>query len=248
MFRVLCSILVLLCSTTLVTASERLIVFVPASLGDVVKSLANSYRNQHGQEAVLSIAGTAQLARQLDAGAPADIFISADRRWMDWAQKRDLIDTPSKTAFAGNRLVLAIARQGAVPAEPKTLVTQNPFAMGEPDSVPVGHYARQALEKLGWWKEARENAVYSENARLTLRRLARGEVGSAIVYITDFAFEPKVKTAMTFEQNTHTPIVYWAAKTSGTSKDADGFLNFLSSSAAQTILSVAGFSAAPEVN
>ncbi|MEE9314249.1 MAG: molybdate ABC transporter substrate-binding protein [Rhizobiaceae bacterium] len=222
-------------------AAERLVVFTPSSLGDVLSEIAMAYENRSGQKIVLSIAGTSQLARQLEAGAPADIFMSADRRWMDWAIDKSLIDEKSQVSFASNRLVLAVRSETENWADPKALLTQFPFAMGEPDSVPAGHYAREALRAKGWWSEAKSHAVYGENVRVALRRVVLGEVGAAIVYGSDIAVEPGVKSLLVFPSDSHTAIAYIVAQTENAKTGAGDFISFLTTPAAGAIFARAGF-------
>ncbi len=241
MFRVLFSIIVLIGFRASAFAADRLVVFTPSSLTEVMGKVANGFEKYHGQKVVLSIGGTSQLARQLKAGAPADIFISADRRWMDWVTEKRLIVPNSRVEFAGNRLVVAVRSETENWVDIEALITQFPFAMGEPDSIPVGQYAREALTHRGWWKMAKTQAVYGENVRVTLRRVALGEVGAAIVYATDAIVEPSVKVMMTFSPESHSPIAYWAAITPRSKKDGEEFINYLGSAEAGVIFAEAGF-------
>ena len=222
-------------------AAEKLIVFTPSSLINVMEEIANAFEKDQGQKVVLSIGGTSQLARQLKAGAPADVFISADQRWMDWVNENKLIDENSQAVFAGNRLVVAVRVETENWADIEALLTQFPFAMGEPDSVPVGQYGREALIFKGWWGRAKSHAVYGENVRVTLRRVALGEVGAAIVYATDAIVEPSVRVLMTFPSESHSSISYWIARTSMAKTGAAEFLEFLKSSTAGAIFARAGF-------
>ncbi|MEM9732732.1 MAG: molybdate ABC transporter substrate-binding protein [Pseudomonadota bacterium] len=222
-------------------AQKRLVVFAPASMGDVMGHLADAFVAQGGTRPVFSVAGTAQLARQVVAGAPADIFISADERWMDHVVEKGAVESAVVVPFAGNGLVLAVRTDVGSETEPETLLTKSRFAMGAPDSVPAGTYGRAALQARGWWELAKPQAVYSENVRLALKWLARGEVGAALVYATDVAAEPMVKSAFTFAQGDHPPIRYFAAPIGQPSAKAEVFLNFLASPAAQDALKRAGF-------
>ena len=228
--------------------SEKLIVFAPASMSDVLTDIARSYEDQSGDEVVLSFAGTQQLARQLDAGAPANYFITADKQWMDWVQKRGRIDGESLKVIAGNRLVLAVRNEVENWADVNGLLTESRFAMAEPDSVPAGRYTKQALESRGIWEKAKAKAVFGENARITLRRLAMGEVTSAIVYGTDVAVEPDVKTLFVFPPVTHETIAYWGGYVPpDKSESALAFANFLSGDKAGAIFAKAGFLPPPDL-
>lgn len=234
-------------STFGVRAADSILVFAPASMTDVLQDVAAEYRAKSAAPIVFSFAGTQHLARQLDAGAPADIYITADQEWMDWAIERDLVVGDSLTTLVGNRMVIAVRNEVENWVDLKALLTRDRFAMAEPDSVPAGRYARQTLEKQGLWEAVKEQAVYTDNVRTTLRRLARGEVTSAIVYATDAEIEPAVRPLFVLPENSHDPITYWAAKTpAGEQKPvvAD-FLNFLESDAAWQVFSKAGFQPSP---
>lgn len=227
-------------------ASEPLLVFAPASMTDVLNDLADAYEKHSSQQLVLSFAGTPQLARQLDAGAPAHLFVSADREWMKWVADRDLAAPQDVFALAGNQLVVAVRREVENWADLDGLLSENRFAMAEPEFVPAGRYARQALIQRGIWQAASTQAVYGDNVRTTLRRLARGEVAAAIVYETDSAIEPNVRTLFTFPAGSHEPIVYWATPV-GEDRSAETarLIEFLRGGEASAIMAKAGFTTAP---
>ena len=206
-----------------------------------IKQIADAFDASNGGTTKISIASTAQLARQIDAGAPADIFISADHLWMDWLENKKHILANSRTAIAGNKLVVAVRRETENWVSIEALVTKSRFAMAEPERVPAGRYAKQALTSKGWWKEAQGQAAYGENVRITLRRLALGEVPAAIVYASDLTVEPEVRTAFTFADGDHDPIVYQAAATMTENPAAASFLDFLKAPKARSIFSQAGF-------
>ena len=223
-------------------ARDTVVVFAPSSMQEVFDDIGRVFQVQTKQRVVFSYAGTQQLARQLEAGAPADLFITADRAWMDWLIERDLVDTGSIFALAGNRLVLAVHKEVENWASPDKLMTEDRFAMAEPIAVPAGRYAKQALEKRGIWDKAQTKAVYGDNVRITVRRLARGEVSAAIVYATDAAIEPEVKSLLVFDQNSHQPINYWAARTvHGTTPKARQFYEFLTQPTTAALFVRAGF-------
>lgn len=226
-------------------AAEKLLLFAPSSMTDVMAQVARSYTTETGQDVVVSVAGTAQLARQLDNGAPADVFISADEVWIDWLADRQLMEKGQAQVFAGNNLVVAVRNETENWVDVKAAVSVARFAMAEPEAVPAGRYARQALGSLGLWEKASRNAVFGENVRVTLRQLALGEVGAAIVYATDAAIEPLVRTAWTFPADSHDPVKYIAGPVRGAKPGADGFVEHLQSAAAQALLRKAGFTRAP---
>jgi len=226
-------------------ASDRIVVFAPASMSDVLNEIAQKYQSKHGVLPLLSYAGTQQLARQLEAGAPADVFITADRLWMDWAQQKDLLDTQTIRPIAGNKLVVAVRREVENWADISGLLEQDRFGMAEPISVPAGRYAKQALEHLKLWSKVQGNAVFGDNVRVTVRRLALGEVGAALVYGTDVAAEPDVRTLYTFSSEAHEPITYLAAL-AGRQNKGTAFLSFLASPEAGAAFAKFGFAPAPE--
>ncbi len=231
---------------SLVAAQEKLLVFAPASMTDVMRSLATSYTKTSGSDVQLSIAGTAQLARQIDNGAPADVFISADKFWVDWLKERQRLAENSVKVIAGNDLVIAVRNETENWIDPQALLTDARFAMAEPLSIPAGRYARQAMEELGIWKQAQTQAVFGENVRVTLRQLALGEVGAAVIYATDVAVEPSVKTAWMFPADSYDKVQYFATVVDGASRNGDKFLEFLLSKQAQNILKTAGFKSVVE--
>ena len=236
----------LLCTSTPADA-QKLLIFAPSSMSDVMGSLVKDFNRETEASALLSIAGTPQLARQLDAGAPADIFVSADRDWMDWAVSRDLIEPENIFQLAGNSLVVAVRKEVENWADIDGLLTSTRFAMAEPNSVPAGRYAQQALSNKGLWEKAKPFAEFGDNVRITTRRLARGEVAAAIVYETDVLVEPGIKTIFTFSEKAHDPIIYWAAKVRRTAHpDTPKFIQYLSSNQARQLLTEAGFAPPPQ--
>ena len=162
---------------------------------EVIGKLNEAFEDQHGITAIASIAGTAQLARQVEAGAPAHIFISADRKWGDYLAKTGNIVPVTRRSIAKNTLVVAVRRETENWADVEKLLTTGRFSMAEPENIPAGRYAKEALENLNWWPDAKTHAVFGENVRVALRSLARGEVDAAIVYQTDLRADPDVRAA-----------------------------------------------------
>ena len=221
--------------------SAKLLVFAPASMTEVMADLKAQFEYESGNKVVISVAGTGQLARQLEAGAPAGVFISADKSWIEWLDQRKLLKSDTKIPIAQNELVLAVRNETENWLDVEKLLTESRFSMGEPNSVPAGAYARKALQNAGLWKKARVNAVYSENVRVTLRKVAMGEVGSAVVYKTDLRVEPSVREAFNFAMTDADPIVYWGAVTKVGSAEAALFLAYLKSEKAIETLRKFGF-------
>jgi molybdate transport system substrate-binding protein len=188
------------------------------------------------------------LARQIDQGAPADIFISADLDWMDWVQERHLINTQTRETLLGNALVLVeaadanVAFKFAPGADLAAVLGDSRLAVGEVNSVPAGKYAKEALEKLGMWAGVENKLAQTDNVRAALSFVARGEARFGIVYATDAKAEPKVKVVATFPNTSHPPILYPAALTaSSRNPDAAAFLAYLRSPTAVRLFVEQGF-------
>ncbi len=164
--------------------TEKLTVFAAASMKDAIERAAGEYQAAGGDEVVVSFASSSVLARQIEAGAPADVYISANTDWMAYLVERDLVRADSETIIAGNNLVIAAA-EGTDPVDSPDALLDQRFAMGDPSHVPAGKYARTALENLGLWKDVEKNAVFGENVRVALELASRGEVKAAIVYGSD---------------------------------------------------------------
>ena len=222
-------------------------VFAAASLADVLQELGDSYQKSRGVAVNFSFASTAVLARQIEAGAAADVFIAADQAWMDYLQTRSLVQAASRRAVAGNRLVLIAPADSVVQwhigaAVPLAAALHGGrLATGDPDSVPLGRYARAALTQLGLWDSVADRLVRADDARVALVFVVRGEAPLGIVYATDALLEPRVRVVATFPAASHPPIVYPAALTSGAAVQAGGFLQFLASPLARERLRHYGF-------
>jgi molybdate transport system substrate-binding protein len=232
-------------------AEQPVTVFAAASLSDVLEAVGRAYETQGGGQVVFSFASSSALARQIEASGGADIFISADRDWMDELGKRGLLAPGTRRDLAGNRLVL-IAPAGsnvAVKVAPHVdllaALHGGRLALADPDSVPAGKYARAALAALGVWDSVTPHLAPAENVRAALAYVARGEAPLGIVYATDAKAEPRVKLVGTFPDDTHPPIVYSAALLKGAKPQAKAFLAFLTSAKARTIFTRAGFLTPP---
>lgn len=221
------------------TAAEKVLVFAAASMKDAVEEAATQFKAKTGTDVTVSFAASSVLAKQIEAGAPASIFISADNDWMDYLQTRKLIFAPSRRVIAGNALVIAAAKSDG--AKGIDLLKAGRFAMGDPSNVPAGKYGKAALEKLRFWGEVEKNAVFAENVRVALQYVNRGEVNAAIVYASDLAAAPDLIEAYRFPASSHQPIVYPAALVGEGTVEAKGFLDFLSSAAGQAIMKAKGF-------
>lgn len=223
-------------------------VFAAASLTDSLKQVADIYKSRTGKTVTLSFGASSILARQIEQGAQADIFFSADTDWMDYLAKGGHIATASRKDLLGNQLVL-IAAPDARPAPriaPGFNLTgaldDGRLALADPASVPAGKYGKAALVALGVWDSIAPKVVNAENVRVALEYVARGEAPYGIVYATDAKVAPQVKLAGTFPENTHAPIVYPVALTATAAPNARDFLAFLSSAQARAVFEKAGFS------
>jgi molybdate transport system substrate-binding protein len=222
-------------------AAEGPTVFAAASMKEALEATAEAFEAEGGAAPVFSFAASSVLARQIEAGAPADIFISGDEEWMDWLSERGLIAPETRRIVARNSLVVAGA-EGAAPVEdPGEVLAAGRFAMGDPAHVPAGRYAQAALERLEIWEEVRPHAVFGENVRVALELVRRAEVGAAIVYASDLRAAPELAVLFTFPADAHPPIVYPAAAVAGGDAEAVAFLDFLSGATGQRILAGHGF-------
>ena len=227
---------------------SRTLVFAAASLTDALTTIAQNYEAETGRKIVVSYAGSSVLARQIEAGSPASIFISADEAWMDELAKRHLIKPDSRSDLLANRLVLI------APAASTTLLKIAPdfpllnalgerrLAVADPVVVPAGRYARAALTSLGVWASVQDHLAQAENVRLALAYVARGEAPFGIVYETDAMLEKKVRIVDVFPASSHPPIVYPVALTTGADGNAQDFLKYLHSEKAQAVFRKLGFS------
>lgn len=197
-------------------ANEGVTVFAASSLTSAVTEISQRYTKASGQRVRLSFAGSSALARQIAAGAPADIYLSANRDWMDYLAQRGLIEADSRTARIGNRLVLIVPTGSPSQSMvidraldlPKLLAPDGRIAMGDPAHVPAGAYAQQALSQLGLWAAAAPRLARLDNVRHALTLVERGETPLGIVYATDAKITGKVRVIGTFPADSHPTITY----------------------------------------
>jgi len=227
--------------------AQPILVFDAASLADVVEYLGRSFTGTSHVPVKSSPAASSALAKQIEAGAAADVFFSADREWMDYLDQRKLLRPGSRHDVARNRLVLI------APADSKVSVKiargfdllkalgDGKLATGDPDSVPVGKYAHAALEKLGVWNGVAPRIVRAENVRSALAFVARGEAPLGIVYRTDALADKRVRIVDEFPEDSHPPIVYPIALTTRAGPAAQRFLDFVTSDTAKPIFRHYGF-------
>jgi molybdate transport system substrate-binding protein len=224
-----------------------LTVFGAASLTNALQDLGDSFTQQSAIPVKFSFAASSVLARQIESGAQADIFFSADLEWMDYLQSRGLIDRASRHDVLGNRLVLIapadskIALKIAANFPLATALGKGRLATGDPDSVPAGRYARSALTTLGVWNEVADRIVRAESVRSALMFVDRGEVPLGIVYETDALIDPKVRVVDFFPANSHLPITYPIALTSSAGPAAQKFLDYIRGPAGELVFKKYGF-------
>jgi molybdate transport system substrate-binding protein len=233
------------------TAQERqrqeLVVFAAASLTDVLGELSAHWEKISGTRVKLSFAASSVLARQIEAGGKADVFLPADQEWMDYLQSRRLIDESTRRNIVGNRLVLIAPADSRVDLEIvhgfrlSEALAGGRLATGDPDTVPVGRYARSALLSLGVWEHIQDRLVRADNVRSAMMFVARGETPLGIVYLTDALADPKVRIVDTFPENRHAPVTYPAAATKGRPDMALDYLDFLGSPGARDTWKRFGF-------
>jgi molybdate transport system substrate-binding protein len=228
----------LLLFSTHAGAEARMLVFAAASLKNALDEANAAY----GSAVVASYAASSALARQIERGAPAQVFISADTAWMDHLERNNLLQAGSRRNLLGNRLVWVIPASGVVAAEPlAALGKHGRLAVADPQHVPAGRYAKSALDELGLWDSLAGRIAAAENARAALALVARGEAPLGIVYETDAEAEPKVKIAGRIDHTLHPPIVYPAAALRSASPAAGPYLEFLLSPRAARIFRKHGF-------
>jgi molybdate transport system substrate-binding protein len=226
-------------------------VFAAASLTDVLQSLADGFTRQTTIPVRFSFAASSTLARQIENGAPADVFFSADVAWMDYLQARDHIAAASRRDLLGNHLVLVAPAGNAIslrvgPHFPMAATLgKDHWVTGDPDSVPVGRYARESLTQLGVWGELEPRLVRADSVRAALALVDRGEVPLGIVYATDAKSDPGVRVVDVFPDDTHVPIVYPAALTPSAGAAAARFLAWIGSAAARPTFEKFGFTVLP---
>jgi molybdate transport system substrate-binding protein len=227
---------------------RELLVFGAASLKNALDDANAQYQSGSGRKVVVSYGASSALARQIENGAPADIFISADLDWMDFVAERKLIKPETRFNLLGNKLVLIAPADRAInltiaPNFPLAQALGNGrLAMADPGSVPAGKYGKAALEALGVWASVAGKIAPAPDVRATLVFVSRGEAPLGIVYQTDAAADQGVKIVGAFPESTHPPIVYpVAVTTASTNPDAGAYVNYLKSPAARPAFEKQGF-------
>ena len=241
-----CMLLVTCCGAGGREGERGITVYVAASMSDVLTEAAPAFTRQSGINVGLEFASSGSLARKIEAGAPTDLFISANKKWIDYLEEKRIISSVDRKIIARNQLVCVepvIEPTGITSAQ--QLLRAQRISIGDPEHVPAGAYAREALVHHGLWDALNRQGklVFAMTVRVALAFVEQGEVSGGIVYKTDALLTDKVKVAFNFSQETHTPITYHASVVSGTKKveNARRFLGFISSEAFHSILLKRGF-------
>jgi molybdate transport system substrate-binding protein len=228
--------------------AEDVIVFAAASLKNALDAVAADWTKETGNTAAISYAASSALAKQIEEGAPADIYFSADLDWMDYLQERSLIDPKTRESLLGNDIVLIAGGTEAAPIaigpgfDLAGALNGGRLAMADVQAVPAGKYGKAALERLGVWPSVADHVAQAENVRAALMLVSTGEAPLGIVYATDAVAEDRVTVVGTFPEASHPPIVYPVARTAASSNDAAAaFLAFLATGAAHARFEAQGF-------
>jgi molybdate transport system substrate-binding protein len=249
MIRILAALFLFVATFASPARAADLTVFAAASLTNAMKDIGVAWQKQGGAPIHFSFDSSSTLARQIDHGAPANLYASADMKWMDWVQQKKLIADDTRKTLLGNSLVLVmphnhlqhvtISRSFNLAA---LLGTDGRLAVGDPAHVPAGLYAKEALTHLGLWQSVENRLASAENVRAALLLVERGETPAGIVYSTDAAVAPGVGIAGTFPADSHKPIAYpFAVTRAGDTKEARALMTFLEGPAASAIFVKYGF-------
>ncbi|BDM62848.1 molybdate ABC transporter substrate-binding protein [Shewanella sp. NFH-SH190041] len=230
-------------------AKEKVTVFAAASLTNALSEIGQQFDKTHDTDVVFSFASSSTLARQIAQGAPADIFLSANQKWMDYLVDEHAVDTPTRVTLLKNTLVLIAPKNSKlqhVPLNPdwdiKASLDGSRMAVGNPDHVPAGRYAEQALKNLGLWQQAQPLLASANNVRAALALVERGEAPLGIVYGTDAQIAKDVKVVATFPATSHKPIEYPLVLVNQKPNNAShAFYNYLQGQAAKAVFLKYGF-------
>ncbi|WP_137931852.1 molybdate ABC transporter substrate-binding protein [Mesorhizobium comanense] len=229
-------------------ADDKLTVFAAASLKDALDAVNKACEKKVGEAATISYAASSALAKQIEGGAPADVFVSADLDWMKYLSDKKLTKPETEVQLLGNQIVLVAPKDSKVKTKVEKgfdlakLLGDGKLAMGDFKAVPAGKYGKAALESLGVWSSVEGKVAQAENVRAALKLVSTGEAPLGIVYATDAKADKTVKVVGTFPEDSHPPIIYPIAQTADSKdKDAPAFLKCVESSAAAKIFKEQGF-------
>jgi len=231
-----------------VAQDKTITVFIAASMKNAIDDINAAFLKTSGVKVVASYAASSALARQIEQGAPADIFASADLDWVDYAAQKKLIKDDTRVNLLGNKLVLIAPKDSRVDTvaigpglDLAKLIGDGRIATADVNAVPVGKNAKSSLEKLGIWASVEKKFAMAENARAALALVARGEAVLGIVYETDAKVEPSVKILGAFPPDSHPAIVYPVAATTNAKPEAAAYLAFLRGATAKAVFEQYGF-------
>ena len=227
-------------------AEDKVTVFAAASLTNALTEISTQYEKDKAVKIVHSFASSSVLAKQIESGAPADIYISADSKWMNYLQDKKLIDIASRKDLLGNKLVIVVPKGRSFKVQfDKSFEFSKAFdgrlCTGDIDAVPAGIYAKESLVKLAWWDAIKTRIVGAQDVRGALAFVERGECAAGIVYETDAKISNKVEVVGVFPEDTHSPVVYPVALITNKNTGKDYFM-YLQSAEALEIFKKFGFS------
>jgi molybdate transport system substrate-binding protein len=234
---------------TALSASDTVTVFAAASTTNAVTEIGDIFSKRNQERFLPSFASSSTLAKQIENSAPADVYISANVRWMNYLEEKQLIETGTRIDLLSNRIVLIVPGDSGViqvqlaPGfDLLTIIGDGRLSMGDPDHVPAGIYGKHALESLGVWASIEKRVARSKDVRAALALVERGEAPVGLVYATDAAITNKVKVVGTFPQTCHPPIIYPVAVVAGKRSPAtERFMALLRSSEARAVFEKYGF-------
>src|SRR4051812_23511093 len=239
---------IIMCGAPALAQDKGLTVFAAASMKNALDDIDAAYTAKTGVRITVSYAASSTLAKQIEQGAPADAFISADTDWMDYAVSKETISAPTRVNLIGNGIVLIAPKDSKIDdvkigpgLDLAKLAGDGRIATGDVKAVPAGKYAKAALEKLGAWQAAQSKFAMADSVRAALTLVARGEATLGIVYATDAKIEPGIKIVGTFPPDSHPAIVYPVAATTTASPQTADYLSFLRSAVAKNIFEKYGF-------
>jgi molybdate transport system substrate-binding protein len=239
--------ILLIIATNFARAENKITVFAAASLTNALTEISAQYEKNNSVKIAHSFAASSALAKQIENGAPADIFISADNKWMNYLQDKKLIDIATRKDLLGNTLVLIAPKGREFKVQfAKTFDFAKAFegrlCTGDIEAVPVGIYAKESLIKLNWWDAIKTRIVGAQDVRGALAFVERGECAVGVVYETDAKISSKVDVVGVFPEETHSPIVYPIALVNNSKNKANDYLMYLQSNEALAIFKKYGFS------
>ena len=228
--------------------SKDVVILAAASLKNALDDASAAWTKETGKATKISYAESSALAKQIEAGIPADLFISADIPWVDYVAERKLIKPASRSDFLGNEIVLIAAKDSKIDLKIdkgfglRAALGDGRLAMANIDAVPAGKYGKASLESLGVWASVADRVAQAENVRMAMTLVSRGEAPLGVVYRTDAAADPNVKIVGAFPASSHPPIIYpMALLSTSTNPDADAFVAYLKSPAAKPFFERQGF-------